>query len=290
MLKALIILILVPWLYVEGAFAQVYFRLESPSEVVRKKFDAMILIEITPSNGGSDIRGTGFFVGKDGHFITNQHVMAPFLEDSKSTIALTSLTDGEHLGGLEIISCSDKRSIDLCLMKINKKRQGTEYFPLKSATVSKGEYVYSIGHCPNSFTPKEHMVEKIWEDIYTYVNQVKNYKTILVKKRNFKVSSLELKRPPTPSCQKTSTTCPVILSPKAPCPGDSGGPIFNGRGEIVGVVAELIDIPNTGEILENMIAGHEVEQFIKDSMRAKPKEIGIDRIKRPETIESLLKD
>ncbi len=238
--------------------AQIYYRLMTPLQIIQKKIDAIAKIEIYE---GEELRmiGSGFYIGKDGHFITNHHVLKPFLENPAMQLKIYSRGGYDQVVEISILKCQDERKIDLCLLKI-KDRHDKEYFDEEVPTeISQGLPLWSIGNCERDFNIKEHRSEKIWNDIYNYVNQVKNFRSQIPKNYNFGVKTLSLS--PAPACQ--GKDCPQGLDHSPLCPGDSGGPIFSSNGQLIGVVAEKLTTEGSREIYYSTIWGQEVLKFFQ---------------------------
>ena len=267
------IFLLLSLVSINFAFGQVYYRLMSPTEIIKKKIDAVAKIEIY-ENGQLRMIGSGFYIGKEGHFVTNHHVLKPFLEDPKMKLKIFSRAGFDHVSSISILKCMDEKNIDLCLLKI-KDRTGDEYFDVDAAKdMAKGISLWSIGNCQKDFNIKEHRSDRIWNDIYNYVNQVKNYKQRIKKYYNQGVKTLSLVA--ATQCQGESCVKELDTSPL--CPGDSGGPIFAQNGQLVGMVAEKLTTESGKEIYYSTIWGQELVAFYEKFKKNEFPELDKNRV------------
>lgn len=141
--------------------------------------------------------GSGHIISKDGHIITNSHVIGN--EDAIETITI-SLKNGESYDAVEVVKIGSVNTVDLAIIKITSK-------PITKFTIAKlatkmpklGEPVFAIG-CPFgiSFSVSGGIVSGV--------------------DRN--VSHISHK---------------YIQTDAALNPGNSGGGLFNMRGEIIGI-------------------------------------------------------
>ena len=125
-----LILIALCFLITVSSYGQEYFRLMSSKKIISKKRFATVMIDFL--DGKKLIRsGAGFFLGKNGHIITNKHVLDPFISSSKKLKVVVGLYSKRRKAStFRIIHCSDERKIDLCLLKLTDFKP-FEYFPIK---------------------------------------------------------------------------------------------------------------------------------------------------------------
>jgi hypothetical protein len=143
-------------------------------------------------NLGVQYYGTGFFINKEGYFVTNAHIIKP----GKKNKLWFQAYNKEVIISPEIIKCD--KIIDLCLMK------AIDFKPEKFISYSNdfvmgaGNPIFSIGHCNEKYSLKKGVFLK-------RVDKISDYFDI----RNADFSGL------------------VFDPNKFPiCPGDSGGAIF----------------------------------------------------------------
>lgn len=196
--------ILLNLLLASEVHAQTYFAGKSPDQIVELKKKATLQMQIFNDKGRAINTFTGFFVGKEGRFITVNH---SFLDDFKFEKGVTKISikdnSGKEYSDIIIEGCSNKNNIDICtgLLKNTKPKS---YFEFISSERREAELFTSIGHCNNDqlafFTVKKGEVKKITSDYQSTYNAVGDPVNL-----NTKLFEVSL--------------------PK--CVGDSGGPLFD---------------------------------------------------------------
>ena len=156
----------------------------------------MSVVQVNVLRGGDGGIGSGFVYSKDGHIITNQHVV------KDSTKVTVTFLDGESFIG-DVIGID--RDLDIAVVKVDSKNP-ERLQPLTIGDSSKltvGQKITAIG---NPFGLSGSMTSGI-------------------------VSQMGRLLP-----QETGYSIPdVIQTDAAINPGNSGGPLFNMNGEVVGI-------------------------------------------------------
>ncbi|MCE9553984.1 MAG: trypsin-like peptidase domain-containing protein [Planctomycetes bacterium] len=156
-----------------------------------------------------DSVGTGFFVGSKGHLVTCYHVLQS--GSPTNIIYRTPGTDGQSVvkTEAELIRADQRR--DLALLKIKSKE------PLPTVTLALGEEPESGEGTVVIGNPG------VGRDVLSH-----SVTTGVVSSKERMISRL-----------------PYIQTSAAVNPGNSGGPMFNERGQVIGVVVLKADIENT---------------------------------------------
>ncbi|MDC0159387.1 trypsin-like peptidase domain-containing protein [Candidatus Nitrosopelagicus sp.] len=156
----------------------------------------MSVVQVNVLRGGDGGIGSGFVYSKEGHIITNQHVV------KDSTKVTVTFLDGESFIG-DVIGID--RDLDIAVVKVNSENP-ERLQPLiigDSSKLTVGERITAIG---NPFGLSGSMTSGI-------------------------VSQMGRLLP-----QQTGYSIPdVIQTDAAINPGNSGGPLFNMNGEVVGI-------------------------------------------------------
>ena len=156
----------------------------------------MSVVQVNVLRGGDGGIGSGFVYSKEGHIITNQHVV------KDSTKVTVTFLDGESFIG-DVIGID--RDLDIAVVKVNSNNP-ERLQPLiigDSSKLTVGERITAIG---NPFGLSGSMTSGI-------------------------VSQMGRLLP-----QETGYSIPdVIQTDAAINPGNSGGPLFNMNGEVVGI-------------------------------------------------------
>jgi hypothetical protein len=194
--------------------------------------------------------GSGFFVSADGKIITNSHVINPALTPGFG--ASVYLKDGSHFDKVDFIGCAPN-GLDLCYLKVNAAP--TAWIDLtKVSTSSEGSPVIAIGHPKGlSWTISDGLIssKRSWplkDGLYAQMIQISN---------------------------------PIS-------PGNSGGPVLNSRGELVGVVTAGM-FANDSQNLNFAISADEVRRFTKSLALKAPVDLGVVRKNIMETEKALSK-
>lgn len=168
------------------------------SELLSNVCDSVVIVS-TQKQDSSGF-GSGFIISEDGYIVTNHHV----IEDAD--IITVDLHDGSSYKA-QVVGSSEKD--DVAVLKINAKNLTTITLG-QSKNCYLGERVYAIG-CPDS---------------YDYSWTVTSG-TISCTERKVKI---------TDSSGNYEKTMNLIQTDTAVNPGNSGGPLVNTRGEVIGIV------------------------------------------------------
>lgn len=147
--------------------------------------------------------GTGFFIAKDGSIVTNLHVLEPAFTAGKR-VEITN-ADGKVAKSVQVAGCGGEKQVDLCLLKTDLVPKS--WIPVNGLNrAPEGEKIYIVGHPMGlNYTLTDGMVSGYRKD---------------------------------PSAKKDDPVEMVQVS--APVySGNSGGPIFNSKGLLVGVVTAM---------------------------------------------------
>jgi serine protease Do len=195
-------------------------------EIYQRTLKSTVWIAHVVDLGGGKaalLTGTGSLIDVPQRLIlTNFHVVGsekevriffPQFDKQNKLIAakdhyIQQLRDSGGLSGT-VLFADQKR--DLAMIQVKKLPPGTTSIPLARDGVGPGEVVHSIGHPGAS--------EALWEYTNGCVKAGAQKKTWMVKDRG-EIHNFE--------AQVVETTSPVN-------PGDSGGPLLNGQGELVAV-------------------------------------------------------
>ncbi len=194
---------------------QIFRRNDEAAKIYEGSKDSIVRISVQ-QDGGKAV-GSGFFVGKDGTIATDYHV----IDGAKSIEVKTS--DGR------IYSASiDKHrsTADLAVLKIDASDKGRDFpvLPLAQTaeTLNKGDRIYALGH-PHG-----------WQKIYLSTGTFDTLR-----------SGASLGFNP----QRLSIDAFVHVEP-----GNSGGPILNSKGEVVGLTrAAVADATQKTGVLRDML-------------------------------------
>ena len=113
------------------------------SEIVFKKYQTAVAKVIVRQFGVPVEVGSGFFISKDGWFMTNQHVMRNAISKNGFTVDFV-LSDKKVLKNYRIGDCGDQRGLDLCLLKFDFSPKS--FFVLNEQKLKKGDALSIIGH------------------------------------------------------------------------------------------------------------------------------------------------
>lgn len=114
----------------------------TPDGIFKTYKSAVVRIEVS-LRGASLGVGSGFFISKGGEIVTSLHVIRPLLNHPDTDIKI-KLANGKIFHSVRVGACSDRRGVDLCLLKINATP--TSLLPMTSADVTPGESIVAIGH------------------------------------------------------------------------------------------------------------------------------------------------
>jgi len=187
--------------------------LKSEKEILNQALDSTLKIELLDGNKQVS-RGTGTIISEDGFFVTNYHVIRPFLTMKKLDLSLKiSSKSGECFDSIKLYKCQGEKKADLCLLKI-EGMNFNHFFRPAIAQPKKGHGALMIGHCKGDYYSESLTLKS---ECFKYDKFFEGHSTKQTK--NFDV-----------------TVCSTNINH---CPGDSGGPIFNNiNGNLIGIVAE----------------------------------------------------
>jgi len=149
-------------------------------------------------------QGTGFLLDDKGHVITNFHVI-----DGAKKITIKGI-NGDYATTLEATVVSSDKVNDLALLKINSslvKFTNPPYAIISSKATNQGEKVFALGYPIKDIMGNE---IKVTDGI---INSKSGYKG---------------------SISQFQFSAPVQ-------PGNSGGPLFNEAGEVIGIVTAKLN-------------------------------------------------
>lgn len=146
--------------------------------------------------------GTGFFISADGYIATNHHVIAD------ATTVSVKLYSGKSLQATVVGSSA---SDDLAVLKIDGNRYPCVQFG-DSDSLKVGERAVAIGHPSGEDAP--------WSTTQGIISALNREITVT---GNGTIEELTM----------IQTDAPVN-------PGNSGGPLFNSRGEVIGIVTRKL--------------------------------------------------
>ncbi|MCO4794413.1 MAG: trypsin-like peptidase domain-containing protein [Bacteriovoracaceae bacterium] len=219
--------------------------IKSQKQIVKEGIKSTILIR-GYKNKKLVFQGAGFFISRDGTFVTNHHVLEDAIK-SPSEYRVEFLTsDEKRLTQVEFASCSDKRKIDLCVLKArNLKLKKT--FTFSRQRIGLGQKVVLIGHCEDPpWSAKSGKIIKTWSDIQQNLGKMKVT-------RNDGVQTIETN----------------VFQ----CGGDSGGPLFSPiNGRLVGMTTERHVVTKGSKELKKYmmsITAKEIEAYIKKNRNFK---------------------
>ncbi len=168
-----------------------------PIDELYKRFRPAIAKIVVKQHGIPVITGAGFLISEDGFLVTNQHVMRNAVLSSASFTAELTLGDGRVFKKFDVANCGDQRGLDICLLKLDVRPK--VFFNLASESrPMAGEAVYAFGH------PRGHDFS-ITKGVVSTVRQ-------------------------------TQTRIEEIQFSGPIAPGDSGAPLLDDKGTVVGVV------------------------------------------------------
>ena len=177
------------------------------TDLFERASPAVVELEVSLINSRSPGSGSGFFIDRDGHIVTNNHVV------DNSTAIRVRLHDGRTL---EATKLGNSPADDLALLQVNPAEvSGIEPLPLAdSAQVVPGQMAIAIGSPFRNF----------------------NSVTVGVVSGRGRAQVSALRRP-----------IPDMIQTDAPLnSGNSGGPLLNSDGEVIGVNSSIRTLPFEG--------------------------------------------
>ena len=184
--------------------------IDDTAALFAKMKDAVVKLEVDELTVPTSM-GSGFFVSSDGWIVTNRHV---FQDVVKKGHGLTvSTIDGFKTKDFAVSGCSQNIDLDLCVIKINYKPKA--FFTLQpKPSMQIGQKVFVIGHPEGySFSMSDGVLSGMREKLNGVVSD----------------------RGTAAAEKKTDAVTNIIQVSAAISHGNSGGPIFNAKGELLGV-------------------------------------------------------
>ncbi len=190
----------------------------------------VVLIAATVSDGTA--AGTGMVLTSDGYILTNYHVIA-----GSSAIQIT-VADSQRTYAAEVVG--DDASRDVALLKV-KGASGLPTVSLDNDDVSIGDAVVALGNANGQRTLVSAAGDVTAMDVSLTVNSDSPWGT-------------------------TEKLSGMIQTSAAAVPGDSGGPMYDGEGEVLGMttagstddsVSYAVPIKTATAIVKQIKAGNE---------------------------------
>jgi putative serine protease PepD len=171
--------------------------------------DSPGVVSITASTVGGVDKGTGIVLNKNGLVLTNDHVV-------EGASALSVATKSSSGAGRSATLVGEEANSDLALIRVNP--EGLGLHPLRMAsgnTVHVGDQVYAIG---DPYGLEETLTRGIVSGLGREI-----------------------------SAPDGSTISGVIQTDAALNPGNSGGPLINQQGEVIGINSQIASDAGTSE-------------------------------------------
>lgn len=182
--------------------------------------------------------GSGFVLTQDGYIVTNYHIIKEAVDNSSVTIEVTFADDTKYTAKL----VGGEQDNDIAVLKIDAT--GLQPVTLgDSSQLVVGETVYAIGNPLGelTYTLTDGIVSAL-DRLITTSSQDANGNTV-------------------------STTLNVLQTNCAMNPGNSGGPLFDSYGNVVGVVSAKLTRSSSGVSAEGLgfaIPINDVKDIIND--------------------------
>lgn len=229
---------------------------KSPDEVIEGKKRAVLVITLWERATGKPSIGGGFFTDSKGHFITNLHVIEPYLKKRENYQIQIQNKKGEEFVDIEIEKCGSENKIDLCYGKILTDKK-IYFFDVVNKSPSKTLGVALIGHNGEYFSVKK------GEVVQVETNVEDKFGVPLVDQENRNTSMVQLGK-----YEYKSGTCK----------GDSGCPVFDYiTGDLAGVFTNCIGKAGQTKNIYS-IDSKEVYSFIYTDSKFTKFKIPIDHI------------
>lgn len=219
---------------------------KSPDAIIEGKKRAVFLITIRDKNNPKSRGvGGGFFTDNKGHFVTNLHIVEPYLQNPKNNLIQIQNIEGEEFKEVEILKCSNENKIDLCYGKIVSEKK-IYFFDIVNRSPNKSQEFAIIGHNGDYFSVKKgNVVQQI-------VNVDEKYGVPLAEQDNRNTSMIQLGR---------------YEYKNGSCKGDSGSPVFDiYTGDLFGIFTNCNG--KKGEIRDKFaIDSKEIYKFINSDSK-----------------------
>lgn len=238
-------------------------RNKTSSSVYAKVAPGVVVVQ---NSGG---HGTGVIVGEDGWIVTNSHVVQKVGMDATSGAQAVRCYLGRlHDGVMEL---DDKPRIcrvhkidsdkDLALLKLVDVDQPLTVVPLAPKGAVAGDDCYAIGH------PAAGM---LWTLRPGEVAGIGQWPRDMIQSVMARLAASDAQQQ---QLQKSLESAPkrrVVLSSCGINPGDSGGPIVNGEGEIVGITFAIPKSEASTGISLDKIAYHIHVDDLREFLNERP--------------------
>jgi S1-C subfamily serine protease len=228
--------------------AQNLSSLSSFDKMVKHRLKAVLRITVLDKDFKKLSTGAGFFIGVKGEFLTSDHILKEFFA-KKDNIIQFKRHDGTYLNNVSILGCKNSKNIDACLLLDNSQTKKS-YFPRRSLKIGRGHPVAMIGFChSDNHTSKKGV-------IIDYLKDTSSKFSTTSDDYNYKVR--------------------MVQTDVKQCPGDSGGPLFNSSGELVGMATNIFKSSQRNKQYNLSIHINELIGFM-NALKSTPVEIKAGR-------------
>lgn len=218
-------------------------------KVIQQRTKAVIKVTVFDKNLKVLTTGAAFFIGSKGEFLTSDHLIREFLKNGDNKIQF-KLFDGKFLSTVSILGCKNENNIDACLL-IDKSQKKGPHFPKSNIKIGRGHQVAMIGFCDSDkHSSKKGLIKDYFDDINS----------------KFRTSEKAYN-------QKVK----MVQTDVSQCPGDSGGPLFNYSGELVGMATNIFKSTEGKKQFNLSIHSNELMDFVR-KLKIDQKEISVRRI------------
>lgn len=216
--------------FVISVFAIVYccivFMQKTDEQVFNENINKTVEIRIS-NDGDTWGYGTGCFVSSDGLVLTNKHMVFSENSNANYSIIQVRLPCENDFVDASVVKVSTE--VDLATIQI--ERENTQYFKI-SNQVNNGQEIYTIGN-PNGFGLS-----------FTKGNVSSSLRNVIY----------------------NDSTIQAIQTSLVINEGNSGGPVFNQNGELVGLVSFRLKDKYSSVIqgVSFAVPAQQIAQFLKD--------------------------
>lgn len=185
--------------------------------------DAVLRIQVVTPSGGELLRGTGFFINKNGDFLMPHHLYESL---GKENILKVTNRHSEKIETVSMLNCMEKKDGNLCLMNA-KNTKVLEYFSPKETdywgAVKQGTTPVSarfFGQCKSYDYRKFRVYHAEGESLTRLFKHKKMY---FEKGKRAYYNEGEV----------------LLLQDNKFCDGDEGGPILSEKGSLLGIMSNI---------------------------------------------------